>query len=96
MYSEEGGVLVFETMWEIGVDVKAQYRNAGLASTLVSNLAVSIMEKDIVPFYCASVTNIASQAVAYRSGLIPCWVSTYRTVLDGSSVYYEIVKKLEL
>ena len=69
--------------------------NEGLASTLVSNLAVSIMEKDVVPFYCASVTNIASPAVAYRSRLMTCWVSTYRTVLDGSSVYHEIVKKLE-
>ena len=82
-----------DSMWEIGVDVKMQFRNEGLASILVSNLVMSILEKDVVPFYCASVTNIASQAVAYRSGLMPCWVSTYRTVLDGSSVYDEIVKK---
>lgn len=85
-----------DKLWEMGVDVKPEHRNTGLASILISNLAVTIMEKGIVPFYCASVTNVGSQAVAHRSGLIPCWVSTYRTTLDGSSVYDEIVKKMQL
>ena len=85
-----------DKMWEMGVDVKAEYRSEGLASILVSNLAVAIMEQGIVPIYCASVTNVGSQAVAHRSGLIPCWVSTYRTTLDRSSVYDDVVKKMQL
>ena len=85
-----------DKMWEMGVDVKVEYRSEGLASILVSNLAVAIMEQGIVPIYCASVTNVGSQAVAHRSGLIPCWVSTYRTTLDGSSVYDDVVKKMQL
>ena len=76
-----------EDLWELGVDVKPEHREGGLATILISNLAATLLEKGIIPFYCASVTNIGSQAVAHRSGFISCWVSTYRTILDGSSVY---------
>lgn len=76
-----------EGLWELGVDVKPEHRESALATILVSNLAAALLEKGIIPFYCASVTNIGSQAVAHRSGFISCWVSTYRTILDGSSVY---------
>lgn len=83
-----------DRMWELGVDVKPEYRKNGLASALVSNLACTILERGIVPFYCASVTNVGSQAAAYRSGFMPCWVSTYRTILDGSSVYHSLLEDL--
>lgn len=83
-------------LWEIGVDVKPEYRNHGLAAALVSNLAVAILEKGVVPFYCASVTNIGSQAVAHRSGLIPCWISTYGNAFDGGFAYHELADKLIL
>lgn len=32
--------------------------------------------------------------VASRCGYIPCWIDTYGTTLDGSSVYNEVVKKM--
>ena len=83
-----------DKMWELGVDVKPEYRKNGLATTLISNLACTILEQGNVPFYCASITNIGSQAVAHRSGFIPCWVSTYRNILDGSSVYSSLHEKL--
>ena len=54
---------------------------------LRAELTAAILERDVVPFYCASVTNIGSQGVAFRAGLAPAWVSTYRTVLDGSFAY---------
>ena len=85
-----------ETMWELGVDVKPQWRNQGLATALINTLGTILLEQEKLPFYCASTTNIASQAVAIRSGFIPCWVSTYGTILDGSSVYQDVIKKLEL
>lgn len=85
-----------EELWELGVDVKPEYRKYGLATVLINNLALSILEQGIVPFYCASTTNIGSQAVAHRSGFIPCWVSTYRNILDGSSSYDNLINSLSL
>jgi len=40
-----------DLMWQIGIDVLPQFRNKGLATSLVSNLALMIMEKGIVPYY---------------------------------------------
>lgn len=62
---------------EVGVDVKKEYRGKGLASLLVRNLTPEILKQDKVPFYSASVTNIASQAVASRSGYMPLWTDTF-------------------
>jgi hypothetical protein len=58
-------------MWQIGIDVLPLFRNKGLATSLVSNLAIMIMERGIVPYYGTASSNIASQSVAYRSGFIP-------------------------
>lgn len=101
-YAEKDGKLIGlagaapegDGLWEMGVDVKPEYRNHGLAAALVSNLAAAILERDIVPFYCASVTNVGSQAVAHRSGLAPCWVSTYGNVFDGGFAYPDLADKL--
>lgn len=83
-----------ENMWELGIDVKPEYRRNGLGAVLISNLADTILEKGIIPFYCASTTNISSQAVAHRSGFMPCFVSTYGNIFDGSSAYDKVLKGL--
>lgn len=67
---------------------------AGMATGLVSSLTKELLDRNIVPFYSASVTNVGSQLVAVRSGYLPAWVDTYGTVLDGSSVYSEILDNL--
>ncbi len=85
-----------EDVWEIGVDVLEEHRNAGLAAALVSQLTGELLARGIVPFYSASVTNIASQRLAGRCGYVPMWVDTFGTTLDGSSVYNEIVGELRL
>lgn len=85
-----------EKLWEIGVDVKAEYRKGGLGTKLVANLTLDIIEQGIVPFYSASITNLGSQMVANRSGYIPYWIDTYGNILDGSSPYNIFVKNLEL
>ena len=69
-------------------------KGKGLGTYLVSRLTDELMERDIVPFYSASVTNIGSQRTAHRSGYIPVWVDTFGTILDGSSVYDDIVGKV--
>lgn len=56
-------------LMEVGIDVKKKWRGYGLARLLVRNLTVKILERNMIPFYSASVTNLASQAVAIRSGL---------------------------
>ena len=63
-----------ETMWQIGVDVLPEYRQKGIAAALTSRLAVEILDRGIVPFYCAAWSNIKSVRNAIRSGFYPAWV----------------------
>lgn len=91
-----GATIETEKLWEIGIDVKPEHRKSGLGTNLVSNLTIDIIKQGIVPFYSASVTNLASQMVASRSGYIPCWIDTYGNTLDDSSPYDVFVKNLEL
>jgi hypothetical protein len=74
-----GASFVNKNLREVGVDVKSAYRGRGLATVLVRNLSIEILNRGKIPFYCASVTNIASQAVAIRSGYMPLWTDTYGT-----------------
>ncbi|MDE7285403.1 MAG: GNAT family N-acetyltransferase [Lachnospiraceae bacterium] len=62
------------TMWQIGVDVLREYRRKGIAAALTSHLAVEIMKRDKVPFYCSAWSNIRSARNAIKSGFIPAWV----------------------
>ena len=63
-----------DTMWQIGVDVLPEYRRQGIASALTSRLAVEILKRDRVPFYCCAWSNIKSARNAIRSGFRPAWV----------------------
>lgn len=62
------------TMWQIGVDVLPEYRRKGIASTLTSKLAIEILGRGIVPFYCAAWSNIKSVRNAIKSGFKPAWI----------------------
>ena len=72
-----GASYVDDSLREVGVDVRKSFRGRGLASALMHALTVELLARDKVPFYSASVTNIASQAVAIRSGYMPLWTDTY-------------------
>ena len=63
-----------ETMWQIGVDVLPTYRRQGIASALTSRLALEILARDKVPFYCCAWSNLPSARNAIRSGFRPAWV----------------------
>jgi ribosomal protein S18 acetylase RimI-like enzyme len=63
-----------DTMWQIGIDVLPAYRRQGIASSLTSRLAVEILNRGKVPFYCAAWSNIKSGRNAIRSGFRPAWV----------------------
>ncbi len=63
-----------ETMWQIGVDVLPEYRRQGIASAVTSHLALEILKRGKVPFYCAAWSNVKSVRNAIRSGFRPAWV----------------------
>lgn len=61
-------------MWQIGVDVLPNCRRQGVATALTSNLALEILKRGKVPFYCAAWSNIKSVRNAIKSGFRPAWV----------------------
>lgn len=63
-----------DMMWQIGVDVLQEYRRQGVASTLTSKLAIEILERGKVPFYCCAWSNVKSARNAIKSGFRPAWV----------------------
>lgn len=63
-----------DTMWQIGIDVLPEYRRQGIAAALTSRLALEILERGRVPFYCAAWSNLPSVRNAIRSGFRPAWV----------------------
>lgn len=73
-----------DDMWQIGVVVLPEYRRQGIASSLTSNLAIEILERGKVPFYCCAWSNLKSLKNALRSGFVPAWVEM--TVKSASLV----------
>ena len=63
-----------ERMWQIGIDVLPEYRRRGIASALTRRLALAILERGRVPFYCAAWCNLKSVRNAIKSGFRPAWV----------------------
>ena len=61
-------------MWQIGVDVLPAYRRQGLAKAVTSRLALEILSRGKVPFYCAAWSNIPSVRNALACGFRPAWV----------------------
>jgi len=64
-----------DTMWQVGIDVLPGYRRQGAAAALTSRLALEILERGKVPFYCCAWSNIGSARNAVKSGFRPAWVS---------------------
>ncbi len=63
-----------DSMWQIGIDVLPEYRRQGIATCLTSRLAIEILNRGKVPFYCAAWCNIKSVRNAIKSGFRPAWV----------------------
>lgn len=63
-----------DTMWQIGIDVLPEFRRQGIASALTSKLALEILDRGKVPFYCCAWSNIKSARTAIKSGFRPAWV----------------------
>ncbi len=78
-----------DTMWQIGVDVLPEYRRQGIASALTSRLAIEILKREKVPFYCCAWSNVKSARNAIKSGFRPAWVEMTvkdREFVDGMNI----------
>ena len=64
-----------EDMWQIGVNVLPQYRRQGIAAAVTSRLALEILARGKVPFYCAAWCNLKSVRNAIKCGFRPAWVT---------------------
>ncbi len=63
-----------DSMWQIGIDVLPEYRRQGIAAALTSRLALEIIAREKVPFYCAAWSNVKSVRNAIKAGFRPAWV----------------------
>lgn len=86
-----GADRVSDDIWEVGIEVLPEYRKDGIATLLTNNLTLEILNKGIVPIWCASSTNIGSQAVANKSNYIPLWFETFGDVFDDGFVYKDLI-----
>lgn len=84
-----------DDIWEVGIEVLPEYRKDGLATILTKNLTLKILEKGIVPIWCASVSNIGSLAVATNSDYIPLWMETYGDIFEDNYVFKDIIKDIK-
>lgn len=74
-------VIECQHLWQINVDVLAEYRGNNLATTIVNVLTIDILNRGIVPYYSTDCGNISSQRVAVKAGYIPTWSHCFRTRL---------------
>lgn len=74
------------TLWQVGMDVLPEARNAGIGAYLVNWLTHAVLQRGRVPYYGTASSNIASQRVAHRAGYMPAWVCAYQTRFDALAV----------
>jgi len=61
------------TMWQIGINVHPESREAGIGTMLVSLLKNEVLRRGYFPYYGTSMSHIASQRVALGAGFLPAW-----------------------
>ncbi|MGN0603939.1 MAG: GNAT family N-acetyltransferase [Oscillospiraceae bacterium] len=66
-----------ERFWQIGIDVKKEFRGLGIGSECVKALTYEIMAHGAIPYYGTWSGNIASQNVARAAGYRPIWTEMY-------------------
>lgn len=69
-------------MWQIGIDVLPAYRRQGIAAALTGRLALEILGRGKVPFYCAAWSNLPSVRCAIGCGFRPAWVELTAKSVD--------------
>jgi len=72
-----------EMLWQIGINVRSEYRNKGIATALTNKLAINVLAQGKIPYYATAPRNIASQRVAIRAGFLPAWTCVYKGRFDN-------------
>lgn len=62
---------------QIGIDVREEYRGAGLATYLTTLLKQRLLDNGTLPFYGTSESHALSRSVAVKSGFLPAWCEIY-------------------
>ncbi|HPG92033.1 MAG TPA: GNAT family N-acetyltransferase, partial [Clostridia bacterium] len=63
-----------DMMWQIGVDVKKEYRGKRIGTVLSALLKEEILRRGKIPYYGTLEANIYSQRIAYEIGFYPSWI----------------------
>ena len=74
-----------DMMWQIGIDVLPEYRRKGVGQSLTKKLAIEILKRNKVPFYCCAWSNISSRKNAIISGFVPTWVEMTAKSIEYSN-----------
>ena len=69
-----GVQIILDEGYITNVAVRPECRRQGIAAGLTSRLAVEILNRGKVPFYCAAWCNVKSVRNAIKSGFRPAWV----------------------
>ena len=72
-----GGSADGEYLWQIGINVREEYRGKGLAAELVRSLKDEMIRRGKIPFYGTSESHTVSQTVALKAGFVPAWTAVY-------------------
>jgi GNAT superfamily N-acetyltransferase len=66
-----------DAMWQVGIDVVAEWRGRGIGAALVSRVTRMVLDAGRVPYYATGMDNIASQRLAIGVGFWPAWTELY-------------------
>ena len=66
-----------DSMWQIGIDILADYRNRGIGKALVSRLTEAVFKVRRLPYYSTGISNISSRRTAISVGYRPAWVEIF-------------------
>jgi hypothetical protein len=64
-------------LWQIGIDVVAEYQGLGLGKALVSRATEVTLEHGKTPYYSHNISNVRSGNTARTIGYQWAWSGTY-------------------
>jgi hypothetical protein len=69
-------------LWQIGINTVAAFESRGIGTLLVTLIKNAVLDRNIIPYYGTSMSHIASQRVALKSGFLPTWTELITSRID--------------
>lgn len=66
-----------DVMWQIGVDVLAEYQGLGIGKAVVGTVTQALCKREILPYYSTTLSNLQSRQVVSSLGYWPAWIELY-------------------